>query len=430
MTVSSQEAQVLVESRKGGDREKTREQLLGELAALRREYGVLQDMLAQAWVDAGAHGAGEAELRHIVDSLPLPVTIYRRCDDRILFASGKLEPLLGATAAALVGAKYTSFCADSQAVREADELLARDGEVHGHELRLRRQDGSLFWAAVSLRPLEYRGEEAVLCALVDISERIEMAERLERARQEAESASVAKSTFLAHMSHELRNPLNAIIGYAEMLVERAEELGDDEFEEDSRRILKVARMQLSIIGDSLDLAKIEAGHMSFERTRFRVVELMREVVTAARPLVQRNANLFEVSLGRSLGEAIGDPVRIRQILLNLLGNAAKFTHEGRVTLTVRRTRDDGDAPTLSFRVQDTGIGMEPEEVERLFSPFFQARGGAGGTGLGLAISQQLARSMGGDITVTSRVGAGSSFSLYLPVESPEQVDEDAGRRSS
>ncbi|MCA9527403.1 MAG: hybrid sensor histidine kinase/response regulator, partial [Myxococcales bacterium] len=234
----------------------------------------------------------------------------------------------------------------------------------------------------------------------------------------------------AHMSHELRNPLNAIIGYAEMLVERAEELGDDEFEEDSRRILKVARMQLSIIGDSLDLAKIEAGHMSFERTRFRVVELMREVVTAARPLVQRNANLFEVSLGRSLGEAIGDPVRIRQILLNLLGNAAKFTHEGRVTLTVRRTRDDGDAPTLSFRVQDTGIGMEPEEVERLFSPFFQARGGAGGTGLGLAISQQLARSMGGDITVTSRVGAGSSFSLYLPVESPEQVDEDAGRRSS
>ena len=413
-----------------GDHLMTREQLLIELTALRREYGVLQDMLAQAWVDAGAHGAGEAELRLIVESLPLPIMIYRRCDHRIMFASGKLEPLLGTSTATLVGAKYSAFCADPEGVVEADAQLAKRGVLHGHELRLRRQDGSLFWTAVSLKTLEYRGEDAVLCALVDISERIEMAERLERARQQAESASVAKSTFLAHMSHELRNPLNAIIGYAEMLVERAEELGDAEFTEDSERILKVAKMQLGIIGDSLDLAKIEAGHMSFQRVRFRVAELMREVVTAARPLVQRNANLFEVSIGRSLGNAVGDPTRIRQILLNLLGNAAKFTHEGRVSLTVRRESRPGGGDTLSFRVGDTGVGMAPEDVERLFSPFFQARDGralAGGTGLGLAISQQLARSMGGDITVTSRVSEGSTFSLYLPYEAPETASEASSR---
>ncbi|MCA9691327.1 MAG: ATP-binding protein [Nannocystaceae bacterium] len=394
-------------------------ELSRELNDLQYEYGVLQDMLVEAWIDAGRHGAGEAELRMIVESLPVPVLISRRADGRILFAGGKILPVLGIEASALVGRASSTLYAKRPSIDDALAELDAHGVVHGHELRMRRADGSLFWIAVSLRAVEFRGEEAVLCALVDITERIEMAERLERARQEAEAASVAKSTFLAHMSHELRNPLNAIIGYAEMLVERSDEIDDEEFSEDARRILSVARMQLSIINDSLDLARIEAGRMRLVCERFRVAELVREVVTAARPLVQRNANLFEVSITSGLADASGDPARIRQILLNLLGNAAKFTSEGSVTLATRRCVVDGVA-TLEFQVRDTGIGMSEEDIAGLFKPFWQAqtpgRHDLTGSGLGMAISRQLARLMGGDIDVTSALEQGSTFTLRLPVD--------------
>jgi signal transduction histidine kinase/CheY-like chemotaxis protein len=242
-------------------------------------------------------------------------------------------------------------------------------------------------------------------------------------RDEAVRASQAKSAFLANMSHELRTPLNAIIGYSEMLLEEAAELGQEELRPDLEKIRGAGRHLLGLINDVLDLSKIEAGKMDVFMEEFDVAAMLADVCTTIEPLITRNGNGFEVRCGPDLGALRSDQVKVRQSLFNLLSNAAKFTKGGRVTLEAWRLVGE-DEDRLEFRVSDTGIGMTPEQVAGLFQPFSQADPSTtrnyGGTGLGLAITRHFCRMLGGDVTVASEPGRGSTFIITLPVVSKER----------
>ena len=251
------------------------------------------------------------------------------------------------------------------------------------------------------------------------------------AHNDALVASRAKSAFLASMSHELRTPLNAIIGYSEMLEESAVEDGNEGLGTDLRKITASGRHLLTLINDILDLSKIEAGKVQFSLEEFDVRQLMSDLETTIRPMVMKNHNRFDVVVDGEVGTMYSDAVRVKQVLLNLLSNACKFTSRGRITLMARRETGPTGAG-LSFIVNDTGIGMTREQVERLFEPFTQADRAIaikyGGTGLGLAISRRLCQLMGGDIRVHSNLGVGTSFTVRLPTETVAQMEPPMASR--
>lgn len=252
---------------------------------------------------------------------------------------------------------------------------------------------------------------------------------MHKAMTAAREANHAKSSFLAKMSHELRTPMNAIIGYAEMLIEDASDRDDKAAIQDLRKILSAARHLLGLINDVLDLSKIEAGKMDLYLESFDVWTFVHDVVPTAQPLIDRNKNQLKVDCAENFGQMRADATKLRQILLNLLSNASKFTDEGVVHLRVER---DGSGPRemVVMSIQDSGIGMNEEQLGRLFQVFSQADKSTsakyGGTGLGLAISRQFARLMGGDITVVSKPGEGSTFIVRIPIEvAPVRAGEDA-----
>ena len=240
--------------------------------------------------------------------------------------------------------------------------------------------------------------------------------RLYRALEEA---SRHKSAFLANMSHELRTPLNAVIGYSEMLQEELEDLGQADLVPDVERINTAGRHLLGLINDILDLSKIEAGRMELFLEPVDVDRLVREVATTVGPLVEKNGNVLEVDAAPDLGEVRADATKLRQIMFNLLGNAAKFTDHGTIRLTAtREAAPAGD--WLTFAVADTGIGMTEEQRGRLFRAFVQADASTsrrfGGTGLGLALVHSFCEMLGGGVTVASAPGAGSTFTVRLPAD--------------
>ncbi len=237
------------------------------------------------------------------------------------------------------------------------------------------------------------------------------------AKEAAEAANQSKSVFLANMSHELRTPLNAIIGYSEMLEEDAQASGQKEFVSDLQKIRSSGKHLLGLINDVLDLSKVEAGKMKLFLETFEVASLVEEVVATARPLVEKNGNRLDVRCAEDVGQIREDVTKVRQVLLNLLSNAAKFTEKGIVSLQVSR-ESDVTGSWVVFRVRDTGIGMTPEQTAKLFQAFTQADGSTmrkyGGTGLGLALSRKFCVMMGGDINVESAPGKGSTFVVRLP----------------
>ena len=235
----------------------------------------------------------------------------------------------------------------------------------------------------------------------------------------AEAANDAKSTFLANMSHELRTPLNAIIGYSEMLQEQAEEDGHEDYVADLRKIHTAGHHLLTLINAVLDISKIEAGKTTLYLEKFSLQKAVEDVLALSLSLAKHNRN--EIILSSDVGPQVmfADAVKIRQILFNLLGNACKFTKDGKVELAVALETAPHGEPGVCFAIRDSGIGMTPEQLSRLFQPFSQAEASTtrrfGGTGLGLSISKSFTEMMGGRIVVESTPGIGSVFRVLLPL---------------
>jgi len=247
-------------------------------------------------------------------------------------------------------------------------------------------------------------------------ENVRLFDEIQDKNRQLQQASEYKSQFVASMSHELRTPLNAIIGLTDMMVSHAPRFGTEKAQEPLQRVHRAGTHLLSLINQVLDLSKIEAGKLELNPQTVQLAPLVDEVVGTARQLAEQNKNRLLVEAQDNLGALTVDPMRLRQILLNLLSNACKFTKEGEVTLRARKVANGGN--WIEFAVADTGIGMTPEQQAKLFAEFTQADATTaqrfGGTGLGLAITRKLARLMGGDVTVASEPGKGSEFAVRLP----------------
>jgi signal transduction histidine kinase/CheY-like chemotaxis protein len=258
--------------------------------------------------------------------------------------------------------------------------------------------------------------------------------KLDVALKQAEAASLAKDVFVANMSHELRQPLNIITGFTQVLIEEADDLGATKIIPDLNKILTAANHLLELINDILDLAKIAAGRMELALSEFDLSKLVRDVEVLVGPLADANENRFKIEMTDDLGTMKADERRVRQMLINLLSNAFKFTSKGEVTLKVQKFVEGGK-PWVQFRVRDTGKGMSPEQLGRLFQRFYQADSSTtreqAGTGLGLTITQSFCELMGGQpIHVTSEEGKGSEFIVTLPAvvekaKSPAAKQTDA-----
>jgi len=309
---------------------------------------------------------------------------------------------------------------DTSPATLAEKKRARE-EQRGFQLEILNyhKSGRPVWILADGQPvLDEQGRVAnYITVQVDISKRKKIEDDLRVAREAAEEANRTKSAFLANMSHELRTPMNAIIGYSEMLVEEAEDLGQESFIPDLKKIHGAGRHLLGLINDVLDLSKIEAGKMTLYLEDFDVAAMVREAAATVQPLVAKNGNRLTLTCATDLGAMRADVTKVRQTLFNLLSNAAKFTHAGTIALAVERVRHGG-ADCIAFRVTDTGIGMTPEQLGRLFAAFVQADASTtrkyGGTGLGLAISRKFCVLMGGDILVSSEVGRGTTFTALVP----------------
>ena len=337
-----------------------------------------------------------------------------------------------------------------RATAEANVIDLDGGDVEGyvaerialHEAAgpttLRRlADGR--WVQTNERKMEGGGTVATYIDLTELKHReaelAEIVKQLESASERAMEATRAKSQFLANMSHELRTPLNAIIGYSEMLYEEAAENGQERSIPDLDRIQGAAKHLLRLINDILDLSKVEAGKMDVVIEDFEVAKLVNQVRSMIEPLVIQNRNLLKVRCEGDLGEMHSDETKIQQNLVNLLSNAAKFTKGNLVELEVRRFRKDA-ADWLEFRVADRGIGMTPEQLSRIFQAFNQADATTardyGGTGLGLALTKRYCDLLGGDISVESTFGEGTTFTMRLPAAVPDvsqaDLDDGAGER--
>ena len=239
-------------------------------------------------------------------------------------------------------------------------------------------------------------------------------EELKILREQAQNASKAKSDFLANMSHELRTPLNAILGYSEMLTEDAEDDGLETYAADLAKIQSSGEHLLTLINDILDLSKIEAGKMELHVEEFEFEKHLNQIEATAKPLVEKNGNKFILENNVSLKNLKNDQTKLRQILFNMLSNAAKFTKEGTVILSISAIEND-----IKFAVSDTGIGMNEEQLGKVFDEFTQAEASTakdyGGTGLGLPISKKMTELMGGKMEVESEEGKGTTFSITIPL---------------
>jgi PAS domain S-box-containing protein len=404
--------------------------LVGAIASVHsdasRQFGpedlrLLQLFAPQAAVaieNARLYAAAQQYFEMLVRNNPVAI-VNVDLSGRITSCNPAFERLFGYREEEVKGRDLDHLVTTDTTLSEAQAYTDRamqGGDVSGGKGQRRRKDGSTVDVEIWSIPITVGGERVGMIGLYhDVSE-------LLQARREAEQANETKSRFLASTSHELRTPLNAIIGYSEMLQEQAEEDGRKEYLPDLGKIHSAGQHLLSVINDILDLSKIEAGKMELYLETFELRPLVGDVATTVRPLVEKRGNRLDVVTPDEPGSMHGDKTRLRQVLLNLLSNASKFTEAGTITLAVER-----DGAEAVFRVADTGIGMTPEQLGRLFEAFSQAdatiAGKYGGTGLGLTISRRFCQMMGGDVTVESTPGIGSTFTVRLPATAHTEEEQ-------
>jgi PAS domain S-box-containing protein len=415
---------------------------------LRRVDGAYRDVLARGvpvrhrdgsireWVgfcaDITERKRAEEQYRTLFETMAQAV-VYQDAAGHILSANGAALDILGLTPArslegpALADASWKAVRDDGSAFPTEEQppaVALRTGEtVRDVVTGLYHPDeGAYRWLRVTSVPLDFSaaGEARQVYTIADdITERKRARDELEKAKEEAEEANQAKSQFLANMSHELRTPLNAVIGYSEMLEEEAEDLNASELIPDLEKIHTAGKALLGLVNDVLDLSKIEAGKMDLYLETFDIAAMIHDVTTTVEPLIDKGSNTLEVDLIPNVGAMHADLTKTRQVLFNLLGNAAKFTEGGSITLSATR-EDRAGRDWVVFHVADSGIGMTVEQVGKLFQPFTQADASTtrkfGGTGLGLTITRRLCQLMGGDVAVESTPGEGTRFSVTLPAD--------------
>jgi signal transduction histidine kinase/DNA-binding response OmpR family regulator/PAS domain-containing protein len=347
-------------------------------------------------------------------------------DDRLILCNNRYRDLLypGMQDMVTPGSSFEAIlrnAAEKGLVHDAknglDEWIAERLEHHRNPTGPHTQQRSSgFWVQINERKTSDGGTVATYADITELKQR---EEELAKAHEQAIDASRAKSDFLANMSHELRTPLNATIGYAELMLEEAEDLGHDMYVPDLKKIQSAGKHLLSLINDILDLSKIEAGKIDLYFETFNVRQMIDEVAGTVVPLTEKNNNTLVVTCADDLGEMHSDMTRIRQILFNLLSNASKFTEGGKITIEATRNTANGRDDIL-FTVTDEGIGMSPEQVDKVFDAFTQADSSTtrnyGGTGLGLAITKTFCEMLHGEISCTSESGKGSAFAVRLPAD--------------
>jgi PAS domain S-box-containing protein len=366
-------------------------------------------------------------LQSIIAALPVPVIIFEQSSGRAIYTNRWAAELVGRSIPELLNTKGRDYL--PQDTEEAKKVRAlKLGEaVSDLEMEVKRADGSKIWVRLSCIAMQYEDIESVLVVLEDITDRRMRELALLEAQRAAEEASRTKSAFLANMSHELRTPLNAIIGYSEMLLEDAADRGDESAQTDLENIQVASKHLLRLISDILDLSKIEAGRMQVHLESVDLQKVVKEVCTVVEPGADRNGSKVSFHCPADIGSMLTDVTKLKQNLINLMSNAVKFTKDGTISLSVERERRrPGD--WIIFRVSDTGIGMSKEQVAKLFQAFVQADSSTtrnyGGTGLGLAITKHFCTMLGGTISVSSKLGKGTTFTMELP-DNPALVVADA-----
>jgi PAS domain S-box-containing protein len=399
---------------------------------------IVRSLLRARRVEEELNAAGR-EWRATIDAISDAVLVLDH-EGTILRANRGAEHLLGESERALAGCALVEALradlADADVTDLSDAVRSREPVVH--ELPMRDR-----WLRIAVDPIPESGSSraTVVCVLSDITERkrgeqerARLLESTELARAEAEAANRAKSDFLATMSHEIRTPINAIMGYAQILDMGIPGSVSEEQRKHLDRLRRSAAHLLGLVNEVLDLAKVEAGRMRIDSERARLDEALDAALAITRPLAHDRGLLIDDDrAARPPLFYLGDEGRVRQILVNLLSNAVKFTEPGgriSVRTDVKKGVDSpmgGRGPWLMVEITDTGIGIDSARLSDVFEPFVQEESGRtrrrGGTGLGLTISRRLARLMGGDLTVSSVVGTGSTFTLWLPspAEEPETV---------
>ena len=399
---------------------------------------LIESVGARVW-DAMERAQAEAALR---DSEGHFASIFRQTgagfaemdtSGRFVTVNERFCTLAGRSREELLGLSMPDIThpESDEASRMALRHVVGTGQPATVEKRLIHPDGGTIWVANTksmIAPVQ--GRPTVLTVAIDITDRKRAEAELVAAKALAEEANLAKSTFIANMSHELRTPLSAIIGYSEMMLEELDDGGDAlGLGGDMRKIEGNARHLLGLINDVLDLSKIESGKMEVYAETFEVEPMIRDMATTVGSLIGKKGNRLEMDLGPGLEIMCSDLTKVRQILLNLLSNAAKFTERGSITLAVTRIPDPVQGDRLVFRISDSGIGMSPEQLARLFQRFQQADSSTtrrfGGTGLGLSLVKAFADMLGGTVTVDSTPGTGSSFIVTLPASYTPAADTPA-----
>ncbi len=368
----------------------------------------------------------EERFRAIDAAAPVGLIIVSEKDQNVLHLNPSFCEIVGKGANALLGRPLSSIFTEAEKSKELANIINGTSSER-KEFHFKRPDGAEAYVMVSRVALDYRGEKAVIASFVDIHDRVQAEIELRQAKEAAESASRVKSSFLANMSHELRTPLNAIIGYSEILLEDATDRGDKASMGDLEKIQAAGKHLLGLINDILDLSKIEAGRMDVYLEHVFLTRLVDEVKTIVEPMMKKNGNKLLIDCPQDVGSLQTDLTKLKQSIINLLSNAAKFTKDGTVTLRLVRETRDG-APWLRFEVADSGIGMTDEQMGRLFQAFTQANSSTtrnfGGTGLGLTITRHFCAMLGGSIEVESKLGQGSTFTILLPDRAIKAVAEE------